>query len=414
MRAVILSVGSELLRGDIVDTNAAFLARELSTLGFEVGRVEAAPDVLDRLTDTVRRSLADATVTVCTGGLGPTHDDLTREAIAAVLGEELYVDEDLFRQIESRFALLRRRMPASNRRQAMLIRSARAVPNPNGTAPGWLVERDGRTIVTMPGPPKEMQPMWRDSVVPHLQSLLPGETAMLALMTFGLGESAVEERIADVIHRRDDVTVATYAKDAGVQVHVTVRAATAETAQHVLAETEAQLRQRLGEAIYGAGEATLSSAVGRFLADRSLTLAVMESASGGELASLITETPGSSDYFLGGVVAYSRAVKEGFGVPSEIMDRHGLISAETARSMASAVRSRLGSDVGIGVTGIAGAEAIEDRPPGTCFVAVSMDGVEEAREIHRPASREIAKRFFAQSALDLLRRHLSVPEGTPA
>jgi nicotinamide-nucleotide amidase len=412
VRAVILSIGSELMRGDIVDTNAAFLSRELSMLGFEVSRVGAYPDVLEELTEAVSDALMVATVTVCTGGLGPTQDDLTRDAIAAALGQELYFDEGLFREIEERFALLRRKMPESNKRQASLIPSASAIANANGTAPGWFVEHEGCVIVAMPGPPKEMQPMWRDGVVSRLKTLLPGHLGMVSLMTFGLGESAVEERIADVIGWRSDVTVATYAKEAGVQVHISARAESTCAAEDLVQEAEARVHGLLGDAIFGDTDDTLSSVVGRALRARHATLAVMESASGGDLASLITNNAGSSEYFLGGVVAYTRDTKSAFGVDEGVMDRHGLISPQTAASMAAAVRARLGAAVGLGVTGIAGSDAVEGHPPGTCFVALDTSGLQEVREVHRPASREVAKRFFAQSALDLLRRYFSSIEST--
>ena len=412
VRAVILSIGSELMRGDIVDTNAAFLSRELSMLGFEVCRVGAYPDQLEELTEAVSDALRDADVTVCTGGLGPTLDDLTRDAIAAALGEDLYFDEALYDDIEQRFALLRRKMPESNRRQAALIPSAKAIPNANGTAPGWFVTHEGGVIVAMPGPPKEMQPMWGDLVLPQLQALLPGHLAMVSLMTFGLGESAVEERIAEVIAGHPDVTVATYAKDAGVQVHISARADTAIAAEELAQQAESRVRALLGEAIFGFAEDTLSSVVGQALLDLHATLAVMESASGGDLASLITNNPGSSEYFVGGIVAYTRDAKCAFGVDPEIMEQHGLISPQTALSMAAAVRARLRADVGLAVTGIAGGDTVEGHAPGTCFVALDLPGSQEVREIHRPASREVAKRFFAQSALDLLRRHASSIEGT--
>ena len=412
MRAVILSIGSELMRGDIVDTNATFLSRELSNLGFEVTRVGVYPDVLDQLTEAVSDAIRSADVTVTTGGLGPTQDDLTRDAIALAVGEEMYFEEALFSEIERRFALLRRSMPESNRRQALLIPAAESIPNPNGSAPGWLVRYDGSTIVAMPGPPKEMQPMWHEQVVPRLESLLPGHQSMVSLMTFGLGESAVEERIAEVISDHYEVTVATYAKEAGVQVHISARGNTPDSADQLVKHAESRVRDLLGNAVFGRADDTLSSVVGQSLKSRRATLAVMESASGGDLASLITNTPGSSEYFLGGVVAYTRESKSAFGVDTEIMERHGLISPETALSMAAAARNRLGAAVGLGVTGIAGTETVEGRPPGTCFVALDLPGRQEVREVHRPAPREVAKRFFAQSALDLLRRHASSIEST--
>lgn len=406
MRSVVLSIGSELLRGDIVDTNAAFLTRQLSQLGFHVVRSAQYPDDLDALTTAMVTAFGEAEITVCTGGLGPTADDLTRQAIAAALEEEIFYDESLVANIEARFAAMGRRMPHRNRQQGMLIPSADAIPNPNGTAPGWFVRRDGRAIIAMPGPPHEMEPMWEDSVLPHLEGLLSTRTATRSLMTFGLGESAVEERIADVIHRGSDVVVATYAKENGVEVHMTARAGTLEQAEQLANEAETELRRRLGDAIFGTARDTLAVIVCRALESRGSTLAVMESATGGELSSMITDTPGSSRCFIGGVVAYSAKLKAAQGVDEEVIERHGLISAETALAMARAACMQTGANAGLGVTGIAGTEPVEGKPPGTCFVACCLGEREEVREIHRPARRDVAKRFFAQCALDLLRRQL--------
>ncbi len=406
MRAALLSVGTELLRGDIADTNAAFLARQLSGIGFQVCRVEQIGDDLEDLTAAFRAAMQRAEVVLCTGGLGPTQDDLTREAIARAVGEDMYLDDLLVQEIETRFSSMRRHMPASNMRQAMVIPSATAIPNPNGSAPGWYVRHNGCIIAAMPGPPSEMQPMWREWVQGRLEQLLPGKLFMLALMTFGLGESRVEEQIADLLNRWPEVTIATYAKDAGVQVHLTVQAATEERVAELGREAEAAVRERLGESIFGSGDTTLSAAVGELLDRQDRTVAVMESATGGELASMITDHPGSSRHFLGGIVAYSRDVKQAYGVSAEIMDRHGLVSAQTAQSMARACRDAFGVDAALAVTGIAGAESVEGKAPGTCYVALSMDGVNTVREIHRPGSRELSKHFFAQSALDVLRRHL--------
>jgi nicotinamide-nucleotide amidase len=229
-------------------------------------------------------------------------------------------------------------------------------------------------------------------------------------MTFGIGESALEEQIADVIAWRPDVTVATYAKDAGVQVHVTARAGSAEDARARAEETERMLRERLGAAVFGTGDSTLAEAVGQLCAAQGATLAVMESASGGMLGAMITSYPGSSDYFRGGIVAYTPEVKVQYGVPSEVIARHGVISRETAEALASAARSSLGATAGVGLTGIAGAEAIDGHAPGTCFIAVDVDGQTRSAEIHRPGSRTTAQRYFAQSALNLLRLTLMKAE----
>jgi nicotinamide-nucleotide amidase len=296
----------------------------------------------------------------------------------------------------------------------MRIPSAAGVSNPHGTAPGWLVRRDGQVVVAMPGPPREMQPMWEERVEPEIAGLVPGGRATAALMTFGLGESLVEKKIANVIHRHPDVTVATYAKANGVEVHVTARGASHNEALRRRDETASELRARLGEAVFGAGADTLSEAVASLLGSRGLTVATMESATGGDLANLITNNAGSSDYFVGGIVAYSRRIKEMYGVDPGIIDQFGMISGETARAMAVAIRGLLTADIGVATTGIAGADPIEGKASGTCFVAVSMHGVDEVREVRRPAQRDIAKRYFAQCALDLLRRKLLAPHTVPA
>jgi nicotinamide-nucleotide amidase len=406
MRAVVLSVGNELLRGDIVDTNAAFLTRQLSQLGFQVQRVEQVGDHLATLTHAVRSALEAAEVTVATGGLGPTQDDLTRQAIAETVHEEVREDPRLVAELEARFAMMGRRMPVRNRQQALVIPSAEAIPNPNGTAPGWYLTTNGRVMAAMPGPPGEMQPMWNEWVRPRLEALLLERPSMLSLMTFGLGESAVEERIDDVIHRRPDVTIATYAKPTGVEVHVTARATTGAEAGQLAQEAEAMLRSRLGDAIFGTDDETLTGVIGRMLTQQGLSLAVMESCTGGELASIITDNPGSSAYFKGGIVAYTAESKARYGVDPKVMTMHGLISAETAVSMAEAARRQFQADVGLGVTGVAGTETVEGKPPGTVFVALQTAEGDDVREIHRPGRRGVVKDFAAQCALDLLRRRL--------
>lgn len=413
MRAAVLSIGSELLRGDITDRNATFLTRELTQLGYDVIGVEQLGDDLARLTSAFRRAMQHADIVACTGGLGPTGDDLTRHAIALAVDEELYEDAEQLRILEERFRSTRRPMVQSNRRQALLIPSARAILNPNGSAPGWYMRKDGRAVVAMPGPPSEMQPMWREGVVPLLSDANNQSPAMMSLVTFGVGESSLEDRIADVIEWRRDVVVATYAKANGVEVHVTARADTDSEAQRLIQEAEQRLRQRLGDSIVGTGDDTLSHAVGRILLERGLTLACMESATGGALANMITDVSGSSSYFRGGIVAYHRKTKARYGVAETIMDSHGLVSEETAAAMAHAVRRELATSVGLATTGVAGKEPVESQAPGTVYVAAAIGDVTEVRCIRRPGERSAVKRIAAQSALDLLRRMLQ-HDGTPS
>jgi len=413
MRAAVLSIGSELLRGDITDRNATFLTRQLAQLGYDVIGVEQFGDDLERLTNAFRRALQHADLVACTGGLGPTGDDLTRDAIAQAVDEEMYEDGQQLSILEERFRTMRRPMVPSNRRQALLIPSAQPISNPNGSAPGWYVRKNGRSVVAMPGPPSEMQPMWHEGVVPLLSNAGNQRLAMLSLVTFGIGESLLEDQIADVIEWRPDVTVATYAKANGVEVHVTARADTDNEAQRLIQEAEQRLRQRIGDSIIGTGDDTLSHAVGRILLEQQLSLACMESATGGALANMITDVSGSSTYFRGGIVAYQRETKAWYGVPEAIMDRHGLVSEETATAMAHAVRRQLATSVGLATTGVAGKESVEGQAPGTVYVAAAIGEATEVRCIRRPGERSAVKKIAAQSALDLLRRMLQ-PIGTPS
>ncbi|MGI8826484.1 MAG: competence/damage-inducible protein A [Chloroflexota bacterium] len=406
MRAVVMSIGSELLRGDIIDRNAAFLTQRLSRIGVDVRGVRQIGDDMDGLSAAFRDGVKDVDLLVCTGGLGPTADDLTRQAIAAALDEQVRVDQVLLDAIAARFQAMGRRMPASNEQQAWLIPSASALRNPRGTAPGWFVERDGHVVVAMPGPPSEMEPMWLDQVQPRLEERMHEHVVMRSLMTFGLGESTVEERVRSVIDWRPDVTIATYAKIAGVEVHVTARASSEQEASARAQEADGRLKALLGQAVLGSGDDSLSSVVGQALLARQLTLATMESATGGALAGMITDSSGSSDYFLGGIVAYSRKAKARHGVSETVMDEHGLISEETALAMALAARAAFDADVGLGTTGVAGNESVEDQLTGTVFIAISTETDEQVRKVSRPGDRETVKRFAAQSALDLLRRQL--------
>jgi len=363
-------------------------------------------DDIDTLGRALRDALHDAQLIVTTGGLGPTADDITRDAIAATLNEPMAPDPKLVATLRERFAALRRPMPESNLRQALLIPSAAAIPNANGTAPGWWVERDGCVVVAMPGPPGEMNPMWDTYVLPRVERLLPGVVAMRALMTFGVGESAAEEKIQPLYAEFPDVRFATYAKTYGVQIHMTARAPTQELADWRASDAERSVRQRLGDDVYGSGEETLADVVGRILRDRRETVAAMESVTGGMIASLITDVEGSSDYFAGGIVAYTREAKARYGVDETTMDHNGLISAETAGAMALAARRQFNTAAGVATTGIAGMTPVEGRPPGTAYVAVAYGESVQVRAIHRSGRRATVKHFIAQSGLDLLRRAL--------
>ncbi|WP_376795141.1 competence/damage-inducible protein A [Thermogemmatispora sp.] len=406
MRAEIISCGTELLLGQITDTNATYLAQSLSGLGVDLYFVSQVGDNLERIVETLRRAWERSELIIMTGGLGPTEDDLTREAISALLGESMQVDPALEAELRAWFAARGVQMPERNVKQATLIPSARPLPNPLGTAPGWWVEKEGHIIVAMPGVPREMHRMWEAEVIPRLSPYTGGLIFTRILRVIGLGESTVEQRLEAFIHASNP-TVATYAKSDAVDVRVTAKAASRQEAERLVKETEARIREVLGDYIFGVDRETLPGVVGAMLAQRGQSLAVMEGFTGGLLASLITDVPGSSRYFRGGLVAYSRAVALEMGLSPALVEQAGLVSEATARAMAQLVRQRLGADYGIGLTGVAGPEPFEQKPAGTLAMAIAGPGgfVTSSGSGWR-GSREDQKYRSALGALNLLRLHL--------
>ena len=405
MRAEILSVGTELLLGHITDTNAAYLAQQLTGLGIDLYYVSQVGDNLDRLTETLRRARERSDLVITTGGLGPTEDDLTREAIAAVLGETPRVDPALEVELRAFFSGRDIAMPERNVKQAWVLPSVTPLANPIGTAPGWWTERDGKLIVSMPGVPYEMKRMWEREVVPRLRPRTGAVLFTRLLRVAGLGESTVEERIQPLLASANP-TIATYAKADAVDVRISAKAATAEAAQALVAQMEAQARAALGAHVFGVDDDTPQSVALRLLIERGLTVATMESITGGLVANLFTDVPGSSNAFRGALVAYATDLKAEWGVPAEILAAHGAVSVETARAMASAVRARLATDVGIGVTGVAGPDEQEGKPVGTMHIAVASAGRSSDTSQHFRGPRTVIKSRAAITALNLLRVHL--------
>jgi nicotinamide-nucleotide amidase len=406
MRAEIISCGTELLLGHITDTNATYLAQSLASLGIDLYFVSQVGDNQGRIVETLRRAWERSDLVIITGGLGPTEDDLARESISAMLGETMRVDTVLEAELRAMFAGRNITMPERNIKQATLIPSAQALPNPRGTAPGWWVEKDGHMIAAMPGVPREMYHMWENEVIPRLAPFAGGLIFTRILRVWGLGESAVEERLGSVIHSNNP-TIATYAKSDAVDVRITAKAETRERAEQQVAEMETRVREMLGHHIFGVDKDTLQSVIGKQLLARNQWLAVMESITGGLLSSTIADYPSSSQYFIGGIVSYSPELKVQMGVPHEIIERYGIISEETARAMAHAVRERLGADYALGITGVVGPEKQEDKPAGTVHIAIEgPEGVLTGMGPGWRASREDNKRLAVLAALNLLRLHL--------
>lgn len=405
MRAEILSIGTELLLGQITDTNAAYLAQQLPQLGIDLFFVSEVGDNLGRLSETLRRARDRSDLVVMTGGLGPTEDDLSREAIAAVLGETPHVDPALEADLRVFFAGRNIPMPERNVKQAWVIPSVTPLPNPVGTAPGWWAERDGKVVVAMPGVPHEMKRMWEHEVIPRLRAKTGAVLFTRTLRVAGMGESTVEERLGDLIHTNNP-TIATYAKRDAVDVRISAKADTADAAKALVLATEARARGALGPYIFGIDQQTPQSVALDMLIERGQTLAAMESCTGGLLASLLTDVPGSSAAFLGGLVSYATDLKVRWGVPAEIIEEFGVISVETARAMAAGAREQLGASVGVGITGVAGPDLQEGKPAGTVHIAVaSADAESETSQLFRGGRAEVKWRA-AITALNLLRLHL--------
>ncbi len=404
MRAEILSCGTELLLGHITDTNATYLAQSLPTLGIDLYFVSQVGDNQGRIVETLQRAWQRSDLIIMTGGLGPTEDDLARESMSALVGETMQVDPTLEAELREKFASMRAPMPERNVKQATLIPSAQAIPNPVGTAPGWWVEKDNHIIVAMPGVPREMYRMWENEVIPRLSAHTGGGVIFTRILRVaGLGESSVEEKLGSLIHSTNP-TLATYAKNDAIDVRVTAKAATREEAVRQVDETDVKVRELLGNAVFGTDKDTLASVVGDLLQSRDQSLAVMESLTGGLLSSTITDVRNSSKHFIGGVASYSVDLKMQMGVPKETIEQYGVISEETAKAMASAIRKALHADFGIGITGVAGPDTQEDKPVGTVHMAVEGPmGMVTAKSTGGSRSREDNKRLAVLSVLNLLR-----------
>jgi nicotinamide-nucleotide amidase len=416
MKAEIVSIGTEILLGEIIDTNGAYIAERLPALGIDVYYKHVVGDNLGRLTEVVGRAFERSDLVITTGGLGPTEDDLTREAVAAVMGEKTSIDPELESWLRGVYARRGNVMPERNIKQTWLIPSARAIANPRGTAPGWWVERDGRLIISMPGPPAEMTRMWEEEVAPELLRRHTGTVLIKrTLKTAGIGESNVDEMLSPLL-KSTNPSIGIYARADGVQVRIGAKADTPDAARALIEPIEAEARRILGAHLWGADDDTFESVLGRMLKQRGLTLAVMESCSGGLLADTITNVPGSSAYFRGGIVSYATEVKEIMGVDPAVIAKHGVVSPETAAAMAEAVRERLRADIGMGVTGVAGPEPQDGQPVGQVYIA--LDGGErmppQSMAFQFAQSRQAIKRRAVTQALVLLRRALvSHPSVTP-
>ena len=410
MGAELLTIGTELLLGQIVDTNAAWMAQRLAEAGIDVFYKSTVGDNWGRIEAAMRLAMSRADVVLMTGGLGPTEDDLTRDVLAAILGRPLRLDPQVLAAIAQRFAHRRVAMPENNRKQAMVPEGAEVLHNPRGTAPGLWIRRAGCALVCMPGVPSEMRPMLLEQVIPRIRANFGIRSRIVSriLKTCGISESTLDQRIGDYFRDMRNPTIGVLAHAGEIHVRLTCKDDDPDEIAARLDALEGKIRARLGHLIFGRDEEKLEAVVGRLLRERKATLAVAESCTGGLVASRLTDIAGSSDYFERGIVAYSVEAKQGLlSVSPGLIGQQGVVSLGVARAMAAGVRRMSGASLGLATTGIAGPSGgTPEKPVGLVCVALAWDGGDGAREFRLLGDREQVKYRGAQMALEMLRRHL--------
>jgi len=413
MQAEIIAVGSEMLTPARVDTNSLVLTERLNRRGIEVVRKTIIGDDRTRLSEEIARSLSASEIVILTGGLGPTLDDLTREAVADAIGVELEFHPEIVEELEARFSRFGRPMAENNKRQAYVLAGAEVLPNPNGTAPGQWVERDGRVLMLLPGPPRELRPMFEEQCEQRLDRIeSPYQYATVSLRVSGLGESDVDQRIGPIYSSEPRVATTILAAPGDIQLHLRGRAVTEEEARSIAEALAAKIADELKDHVYSWTNEPIEVVVGNLLRERSLRLGLAESCTGGMLSQWITAHAGCSDFFAGSIISYSEDAKIGWlGVAAETIASDGVVSEATAREMAERARDLAGGAskaVGLSVTGVAGPDGgSEETPVGTVYLGVADEaGTLVKHRVFGGRERDRNRMLAAQTALELLRRRL--------
>jgi len=409
LHAEIIAIGSEMLTPFRTDTNSLWLTERLNSLGVDVKQKTIVGDDESRLEESIRDAMKRSEIIVSTGGLGPTEDDITRKIFARVLQKRLVLNDAILEKIRARFARRGVPMPEINSRQALVIEDAEIIENNNGTAPGMLI-RNGRCMIALlPGPPRELKPMFEAAIAPALRQRV-GDLFILRrkLSIFGLTESRTDELAAPIYTQYKNPTTTILFKDGQIELHLTATAKTAVEGEKLLDEVAGRLDEALGNYVFSRRDETLEEVAGNLLKLNGYTLSTAESCTGGLLAGRITDVPGSSEYFIEGVVTYSNEAKMRLlGVPQELIERHGAVSEEVARAMADGVRSLAGTTFGIGITGIAGpGGGSEEKPVGLVCIALADDNDAMVRKFVFPGDRHFIRQLSVNAALDMIRRRL--------
>lgn len=408
MKAEILAVGTEILLGDIINTDAQYVSKRLADLGIEVFFQGVVGDNPGRLKKALELAFTRADLVITTGGLGPTKDDLTKETVFEFLNKKAVIHKESLDRIEGYFNKSRRYMPESNKKQAYFPEDAIIMTNNNGTAPGCILEHKNKIVAVFPGPPKELVPMFEESFVPYIKKYTSGVLYSKVLRVIGLGESRAVEMIQDILDNQTNPTVAPYAKDGEVTFRITAKANKEEEAKKIIEPLEKLLRDRLGINVYGEGNTTIEDEVAKILIKNNLTISTAESCTGGLLSGKLINYPGISSVFLEGAVTYSNEAKiKRLGVRKETLDVYDAVSAETAAEMAEGIAKEAGTNIGLSTTGIAGpGGGTEKRPVGLVYLGLYINGKVKTKELNLNGNRQKIREAAVIKSLDWLRREL--------
>jgi len=408
MNAEIIAVGTEILLGDIVNTNSQFLAGRLADFGISLFHQSVVGDNPDRMIKEFSDAFERCDLIITTGGLGPTTDDITKETAAEFFNKPMVLDERSLKNLEAIFTKQGSTLSEGNRKQAYFPKGCTILPNDHGTAPGCMISEGNKTIIVLPGPPREVYPMFENYVVPYLKTLSDNVIVSKVLRVIGLGESLMASKVQDIIDKSTNPTVAPYAKQGESILRITARAKTEAQGFELIAPIEKKIRGRLEKAVYGTDDESIEAVIAGMLMDRHLTISVAESCTGGMICAKLVDFPGISEVFMEGSVTYSNNAKiNRLGVKPETLKKFGAVSAETAMEMAAGVAKSSGTDIGLSTTGIAGPlGGSEEKPVGLVYIGLYIDGNVKYIKANFPGTREIIRLRATLAALDLLRKEL--------
>jgi nicotinamide-nucleotide amidase len=408
MNAEILAVGTELLMGQICNTNAQYISQRLPEAGVYVYYHSVVGDNPKRLEECLNIALNRSDVIITTGGLGPTKDDLTKETIARILNRKLVLHQESLNSIKEFFEKIQRPMADSNIKQACMPENSVILKNNKGTAPGCIIEEGSKVLIMLPGPPSEMKPMFEESVMPYFVSRTGSRLVSRYLRIFGIGESSMEEKIIDLIDNQTNPTIAPYAKEGEVTLRITARCSSEEEGERIIEPVINEIKNRIGDFIYSTDNKNLEEVTGEMLIKNNITLSLAESCTGGLIASRLTDIPGISSVFNRAFVTYSNEAKmENCGVNSDTLEKYGAVSRETAVEMAEGVRKAAGTDLGLSVTGIAGpGGGTETKPVGLVYIALADKDKVVCRKLQTTGDRNRIRNFTALTAFDMIRRYI--------